>query len=591
MPARLAPLNGGAPIQLDKPIILIGRHPECDVVIANSGKVSRRHCCVAQINGAHRIRDLGSMNGIRVNGTRVTEAVLSVNDQVGIGDVIFAFQIDAAAPQRPAAPPQQNDATLPPSFEAPLAPESFAPAPQVPIQYTPHPQVPPPQPAPAQPPYQPPYTPPAQYAQPAPPPLAPAPAAQSAPPYNAPPQHTAPPPYSAPPQYSQPYAPPASGPAPVIPPMPAGYGSAQIPPPPSYSVPNLPPEWAALHDAPPPYQEPLASPPPTIIPAPPPPAPVQFAPPPRFAPPPAPIAGYGAVASHHAGHNPSAVNQPSAPIPLHPGQPPRAEYAAPAAPVAPPAPPVLEAPPARMPEPVPHRGTVTNYPIPSASTPPAPVVAMPAPSAMPAAPAVPFQPAVAPHEEYDEHHQNRGTVVGFQPPPPPPPAPHPMRSVAPTYAPEPPAAPQPQAPAPQPPAPPAPPAQVWQPPQPQQVWTPPPPPQSPPAAPAWQPAAMDDLPPMPPLPLEKPVTASQFVRSSISGAGHPSVYGGANPGFVSGPITADGNDTSGPPSLEIPVAIDQPYAPMPQWNTDPSSVQPPVRPPSPDADIRLKDID
>lgn len=580
MPARLAPLNGGAPIQLDKPIILIGRHPDCDVVIANSGKVSRRHCCVAQINGAHRIRDLGSMNGIRVNGTRVTEAVLSVNDQVGIGDVIFAFQLDAASSPQPAAPPQRNDATLPPSIEAPLAAESFAPAPQIPIQYTPYSQAPPPQPAPYQPAYQAPYTPPAPYSNP--PPQAPAPVAPAAPPYAPPAQYNAPPQYSPPPQYGQPYSPPVGAPATVDPPMPPGYGSAQIPPPPSYSVPVLPPEWAALPNAPQPYQEALASPPPTLMPAPPPPAPVQFAPPARFAPPPAPSGGAGAVASHHAGHNPSPANAPVAPMPLHPGQPPRAEYAAP---FAPPAPQVMEPPAARTPEPVPHYGTVANFPVPAPPSPPVPVASIPAPPPMPVATSAP------PHEEQDEHHDNRGTVVGYPSAPPSPPPPRPYSPVAQSFAPESLAAPRPQESAPQPPAPPAP---VLQPPAPPQVWTPPPPPSSHPATPVRQPVPMDDLPPMPPLPLEKPITATQFARSSISGAGHASVQGGANPGFLSGPITPDVEDLSGPPSLEIPVAIDEPYGaipPMPQWNTDPSSVRPAVRPQAPEGDIRLKDID
>jgi hypothetical protein len=106
---------------------------------------------------------------------------------------------------------------------------------------------------------------------------------------------------------------------------------------------------------------------------------------------------------------------------------------------------------------------------------------------------------------------------------------------------------------------------------------------------------------MPPLPLEKPVTATQFVRSSIAGAGHPSLHAGQSPGFVSAPLVPGYlDDPSGPPSLEIPVAIDEPYPaipPMPKWVDDPSSVQPAVqptarpRPSAPEGDIRLKDID
>ena len=70
MSFRIVPLvKGSAPlIALYRPVLLIGRHPECDVRI-ESPKVSRRHCCVATAYDRVLIRDLGSRNGVRVNGT------------------------------------------------------------------------------------------------------------------------------------------------------------------------------------------------------------------------------------------------------------------------------------------------------------------------------------------------------------------------------------------------------------------------------------------------------------------------------------------------------------------------------------------
>ena len=44
-------------IPLDKPIMLIGRHQECDIQIP-SRKISRRHCCIALISDHLVIRDL-----------------------------------------------------------------------------------------------------------------------------------------------------------------------------------------------------------------------------------------------------------------------------------------------------------------------------------------------------------------------------------------------------------------------------------------------------------------------------------------------------------------------------------------------------
>jgi predicted component of type VI protein secretion system len=84
MPAQLVALDEGASVLLDKPILLIGRHPECDIQI-ESRKISRRHCCIAQVADYLVIRDLGSTNGIRINGSRVREGRLDEGDEVVIG--------------------------------------------------------------------------------------------------------------------------------------------------------------------------------------------------------------------------------------------------------------------------------------------------------------------------------------------------------------------------------------------------------------------------------------------------------------------------------------------------------------------------
>src|SRR5262249_18029231 len=63
MPAQLLALTDGPSIVLDKPILLLGRHGECDVQL-NSRKVSRRHCCIAQVHDYLVVRDLGSTNGV-----------------------------------------------------------------------------------------------------------------------------------------------------------------------------------------------------------------------------------------------------------------------------------------------------------------------------------------------------------------------------------------------------------------------------------------------------------------------------------------------------------------------------------------------
>src|SRR6476620_1625641 len=84
MPAQLVALDDGPSILVDKPILLLGRHPECDIQI-DSRKISRRHCCIAQVGDYLVVRDLGSTNGIRINGVRVLEGRLRGEDELTIG--------------------------------------------------------------------------------------------------------------------------------------------------------------------------------------------------------------------------------------------------------------------------------------------------------------------------------------------------------------------------------------------------------------------------------------------------------------------------------------------------------------------------
>ena len=93
MAATLVPLDGSAPIVLEKPIILIGRHQDCDIPLPAHAKVSRRHCCIVQAGERYVVRDLGSMNGLRVNGERVQEVELHPGDEVAVADAVFTFRL------------------------------------------------------------------------------------------------------------------------------------------------------------------------------------------------------------------------------------------------------------------------------------------------------------------------------------------------------------------------------------------------------------------------------------------------------------------------------------------------------------------
>ena len=98
MVTLLKPKAGGRPIVVDKPILLIGRHPDCDIIIESSAKISRQHCCVSRVDDRCVVRDLESMNGVWVNGERVTVSTdLFPGDELMIGDVRFDVISNAPA--------------------------------------------------------------------------------------------------------------------------------------------------------------------------------------------------------------------------------------------------------------------------------------------------------------------------------------------------------------------------------------------------------------------------------------------------------------------------------------------------------------
>ena len=94
--AFLRALNGSEPgrmYRLDRESAVMGRHPDCDIVL-DEGAVSRQHAQVSAANKEFFVEDLGSRNGTYVNGQAVpvnTRRRLYNNDQVKICDLLFSF--------------------------------------------------------------------------------------------------------------------------------------------------------------------------------------------------------------------------------------------------------------------------------------------------------------------------------------------------------------------------------------------------------------------------------------------------------------------------------------------------------------------
>jgi hypothetical protein len=90
MPARLVSIDKGPDILLNRTLMVVGRHPACDARL-NSLRVSRHHCCMTLEHGAVAVRDLGSTNGIRINGLRVESGRLRPGDELSIAHRRYRF--------------------------------------------------------------------------------------------------------------------------------------------------------------------------------------------------------------------------------------------------------------------------------------------------------------------------------------------------------------------------------------------------------------------------------------------------------------------------------------------------------------------
>ena len=106
MRAQLMPLDGGPPVEVAKEMMLIGRQEECDLRLDHKS-VSKIHCVIVKTDGLLLLRDLGSTNGTRVNGTRVRRAALLPNDKLSVANFHYRVLFGAAL-----AAAQQDEHTM-----------------------------------------------------------------------------------------------------------------------------------------------------------------------------------------------------------------------------------------------------------------------------------------------------------------------------------------------------------------------------------------------------------------------------------------------------------------------------------------------
>ena len=84
---------GGTEHLLEKERVTLGRGPGVDVLL-DDASVSHQHAAFELAGKGFRIRDLGSTNGVRVNGSRVAAADLKHGDRLEIGAVSFRYVVE-----------------------------------------------------------------------------------------------------------------------------------------------------------------------------------------------------------------------------------------------------------------------------------------------------------------------------------------------------------------------------------------------------------------------------------------------------------------------------------------------------------------
>ena len=100
MLAQLIPQEGGQAITIDRDLTLVGRNRHvCDLHL-NHSSISKIHCLIVKTDGLLFIRDLGSSNGTRVNGQRVSRGALLPGDQLAFANLKFKIYLGPDKPQR-----------------------------------------------------------------------------------------------------------------------------------------------------------------------------------------------------------------------------------------------------------------------------------------------------------------------------------------------------------------------------------------------------------------------------------------------------------------------------------------------------------
>jgi len=92
--------GGSSERELSGKAFTVGRSADCDLPLKGDAKVSRSHCKIEPRGDEYFLSDLGSANGTRLNGEKIGQQVLRLEDgdRIGVGGTKIEFWLAEPAP-------------------------------------------------------------------------------------------------------------------------------------------------------------------------------------------------------------------------------------------------------------------------------------------------------------------------------------------------------------------------------------------------------------------------------------------------------------------------------------------------------------
>lgn len=108
MIAQLIPNDGSKTVTLYRDITVVGRDGDiCDLTIPHKS-VSKLHSVLVKSDGLLFVRDLGSTNGTKVNGQKITRGALLPGDVIAFAGAKFKIFLGPGEPEPPEGPETES---------------------------------------------------------------------------------------------------------------------------------------------------------------------------------------------------------------------------------------------------------------------------------------------------------------------------------------------------------------------------------------------------------------------------------------------------------------------------------------------------